>query len=300
LNFTEKEKEFLTISAMVNKPKNNGVQVDPCLEKSTDKIIKINKDFSQKNEKGILLTVLEMDEEIRTRGKISKLSKQEEQRTELDKRLAKLNDYSKQFNRDYPRFKVGNQFPEDALYYGVELNDVYDSNTFLKEKRCDKPHFQYANNEISHLGSFFTVNAKRAYGGRVRTINNRYENLIEGEFALYEYPREPFHRYIPSGNFKMWVHKESNVSYQGFQYQRQWLSQEYRFDWDRSPWMYNSCQKSIATISNYCSLDPTKDMQFKDFFYLTNEDKLVGNIYCKKSSDQLWDRVASFEFVRKR
>ena len=240
-----------------------------------------------------------MDEEMRRQGKISKLSKLEEKKESLIERLKKLSKYSEKFNNDYPRIKIGNQFPENALYFGVILSDVSDVKSFLSKKRCDTPQFDYANNEISHLGSFFTVNAKRAYGGRVRTINNRYENLIEGELALYEYPREPFHRFIPSGNYKMWVHKASNVNYKGYKYQRQWLSQEYRFDWDRSPWLYNSCRKSIATVSNYCALDPRQDMQYKDFFYLVKEDKVVGNIYCKKSNGVIWNRLATFEFVRK-
>ena len=301
LSFSIIEKEFLAISSFVAKPLNvKGEATDPCIKEYTNQIIFENKKFSEKNEQGTLVSVLNMDEEMRRMGKIFKLKNDTEEKEENAKRKKKLNSYSRQFQANYPRFEIDGYLPENALYFGIELNEIYDVEKYLNTKLCQRPAFSLANNQISHLGLFFTVNAKRSYGGRVQTTNNRYINLIEGEFNLYEYLREPFHRYIPSGRFSMWVHKDSHVVYKGYKYQRQWLSQEYRFDWDRSPWLYNSCSQSISVISNYCALDPRQDMQYKDFIYLVKQDKIIGNIYCKRSSAKSWNKVANFEFIRKK
>lgn len=297
--FTPKEKELLSISVLIEKPLHAGKTINPCLRKMSDQISFENTRYSKKNADGTLLSVAKMSKEMRQLGKLNKLSNADETPEMQKQREAKLSTYSKNFLADYPRFKIRDVFPENALYFGINLEEEIPYKKFLKNKTCENPVFSFANNKISHLNTFFILNAKRQYGGRVETVNNRFENLIEGNFSLYEYPREPFHRYIPSGNFEMWVHKESLVTYKGYKYQRQWISQEYRFDWDRSPWLYNSCQNSISTISNYCALDPTYDMQYKDFFYLVQSDKILGNIYCKKSHQTKWTKIGIFEFIRK-
>lgn len=297
-DFSESEKELLSISSQVIKPIEADQRIDPCDSNLHSKILAVNNKFSERNEKGDLLSVLKMDEEIRKRGKITKLAVDTEEIDVKQQRLSRLFNYSDSFREDYVRFRLLDEFPANALYFGLIFDKVDDVKKKLKSLRCDSPKFHFANHRISYLGLFFTLNAKRGYAGRVRTLNNRYRNLIEGQLGIYEYPREPFHRYLPSGNFEMRVHPDSKVNYKGFYYQRQWISQEYRFDWDRSPWLYNSCRNSIATVSNYCALDPTYDMQYKDLFYLVNEDRMIGNIYCKKSSEQVWSRVGTLNLMR--
>lgn len=296
--FTPEEKELLAISDMHKKPLEQAKRLNPCDSKVHKDILAINKQFAQKDSSGTLLSVIQMDEEIKKRGKITKLAADSEPQDILKARLVKLKSYTDQFASDYSRFKIKTSFPEGALYYGLLFTEENDEKKLLNQYRCDRPDLSFANNTISYLGLFFTLNAKRGYHGRVWTLNQRYRNLIEAQLGIYEYPREPFHRYLPNGNFEMRIHEDSQVNYKGYFYQRQWISQEYRFDWDRSAWLYNSCNNNIATVSNYCALDPSFDMQYKDFFYLVKQDKIIGNIYCKKSSEELWSRIAIFSLMR--
>ena len=40
--------------------------------------------------------------------------------------------------------------------------------------------------------------------------------------------------------------------------------------------------------------------KYKDFFYNIEKDEVIGNIFCKKSSDSKWQAVGVFEFKRTR
>lgn len=292
--FTAAEGELLKISEFINKPVVNGERIKPCDNSSNEKLAL----YSFEKREQAKPSFKELKEQLKIKGKINRLISTDEKPEVYSKRVKDLAEFMASFKKDYPRFKLKGEFPEGALYYGVEMEKMTETTEFLDKKQCLKPKLVFANNEISHLSLFFTLNAVRGFQGRVKMRNNRFKTLIQGKFGVYEYQRVPFNRYIPEGIFEMWSHKKMKVDFKGYNYQRQFASQKYRFDWDRTPWLYNECSQAISTISNYCSLDPRYDMQFKDIFYSIRRDMVLGNIYCKKSYEKKWHRIASFEFVR--
>lgn len=293
--FTATEAELLKISEFINKPKSGDKNIEPCTDFMNTQLAEMS--LAQRTTTDTI-DMKAFSEQLKIKGKINKLVTTNESKEEFEQRINNLSEYKKNYYSDYVRFKFEENFPEGGLYFGVEGNKVTDIDEYLKLRECTKPQHHFTNFENSHLSLFFTLNAVRGFEGKVKLVNNRYKSLIQGKMGIFEYKREPYQRYIPQGMFEMWAHKNMNVAFKGFNYQRQFLAQEYSFGWDRSPWLYNSCNKSISVVSNYCALDPRYDMQFKDFFYLIKRDVMVGNIYCKKSYEKEWSRVGTFEMVR--
>jgi hypothetical protein len=217
-----------------------------------------------------------------------------------DKRLEGLKEASKPINKDFARFNISEGIPSGALYYGIHLGSYIDSEQFLGKKTCENPTFYYMNNPSSYLSAFFTINHDREFGGIVRIINEYFNTIIEAKLTVFDFPDEPFEKYIPKGKYSMWVHEEIQAGFKGHRYETNNISmpRSWGDNYNSSPWLYNSCTKSISTISNHCSIDPSYDMQFKDFFYLVDYDLILGNIYCKKSSDPKWTRISTLELKR--
>jgi hypothetical protein len=188
------------------------------------------------------------------------------------------------------------------LYYGVHFGDYKDNEQFLGNRKCVTPIFHYVNNQSSYLGAFFTINHGRKFGGVVRIINEYIRTLIEGRFSVSSFQDIPYEKFIPSGSMNLRAHEHSVPNRLKYTYEDQEINVRKRFDkrLSSSPWLYNSCNRTMATISNYCSIDPSLDMQYKEFFYIVKEDIMLGNIYCKKSFDDKWKRIATMELIRTR
>ncbi len=216
------------------------------------------------------------------------------------KRLKSLKNSPHLYNLDYPRFNVSTKTPSGAHYFGIHIGKYSDVERFLGDRICPKPTFNYVSNPKSYQSAFFTINTERAFSGIVRIINEKFTTLIQASFSLGKFLDRPYHRYIPDGFFSMQTHKDLPGFSKSYVYEANSIDirrTNYR-DSDTLPWLYNSCTKSIATINNYCSLDPSYDMQYKDFFYLVDYDLLLGNIYCKKSHEQTWSRISTIELRR--
>lgn len=65
---------------------------------------------------------------------------------------------------------------------------------------------------------------------------------------------------------------------------------------DESVWRYNSQNPSVMLLSEQCVWNDQYVYEFKDFFYLTQQDLLVANIYCKKQGADQWERVGTLQF----
>lgn len=216
-------------------------------------------------------------------------------------RIRNLNEATESFKKRYPRFPIQNNTQDDQNYYGIHTGDYTDAKRFLGERVCANPRLMIANGDTSYLSLFFSLNNGRDYGGIVRVINERIVTLIEGSFSFNNTDEYFKWKRAPRATFTSWIHEDIERDYKGWVYQNQSIGQtRYPFEspLSFSPWLYNSCNKSIGVVSNFCSLDPSYDMEFKEFFYLTNYDVMLGNIYCKKSSDKGWTRLALVEFIR--
>lgn len=242
--------------------------------------------------------IIDVEDKISESEKPKELTEDEEKIE--DKRIDGLKKATKPFTEDFARFNISEATPSGALYYGIHLGSYTDSEQLLGKKTCESPKFYYMNNPSSYLSAFFTINHDREFGGIVRIINEYFNTIIEAKLTVFDFPDEPFEKYIPKGKYSMWAHEELQAGFKGHRYETNNISmpRSWGDNYNSSPWLYNSCTKSISTISNHCSIDPSYDMQFKDFFYLVDYDLILGNIYCKKSSDSKWTRISTLELRR--
>jgi hypothetical protein len=267
---------------------------NPCLQKTTYTLLEnLNSQYTLKemNEVTELSTRIELE-------LTKELSLDEQKRR---KKLIEFHDSLKDVEKTkYPRFKIFDSARDDFLYYGIQTGRYKDVIRFLGERECNSPELSWINSDIGYLGLFFSVNQGRSFGGIVRIINEKDVTPIEASLGIYEIDKYFDTKLIPSGHFAAWLQNEGIDLYKTFQYQNQDIHSYYHLQgtFFETPWLYNSCNKSIATISNHCSLDSGMDMEVKEFFYLSDHDIMLGNIYCKKSSDLRWERIATIEMVR--
>ena len=267
----------------------------PCDAKTTEVLYRGRKHYDKEMLKEVDTQALMIKAEI---GKTPVTDEEIEFET---KRKKELEEALKEFPSAYPRFSISPVPPKDHLYYGIHPGEYKDVPRFLGERACANPLLSYANTPFSYLGLFFTLNVGRNFGGVVRIINERIITLVEGNLTFYKSDNYYKEKRTPDAEYDMWVHEDLERDYKGWVYERQRINQiksyfdAYQF---LGPWLYNSCNKSIATVNNFCSLDPSFDMEVKEFFYLTDYDLMVGNIYCKRSHEISWKRMATLEFVR--
>lgn len=273
---------------------------EPCKQQTTDRLIDAQSKYTLKQ----VSEVNELAAKIKIEILKSPETEEEIKRSNEIKRNLKKG--VEEFTKNYPRFKLKHDFPSDSLYFGIHSGAYDDVSRFLGKRVCTNPSLSFANEEVSYLTLFFSLNFNRSFGGIVRIINERIVTLIEGslEFRSQKDSEEYFEKKMsPDASFKSWVHEDLERDFRGFVYQDQSISDFVPF-WKSylftSPWLYNSCSKSISTVDNKCSLDPSYDMELKDFYYLSDFDLMLGNVYCKKSYETSWTRLATIEFVRTR
>lgn len=265
----------------------------PCTNKETSKLLASFGPYS----KEILNEVSRLAETIEE--ELSKDPDSKDWKAE-EKRSKKMDISTDFFAEYYPRFQLQKGKRTDYLYYGIHTGPYKDVMRFLGERTCSSPQLTLANSDISYLGLFFSINNAREYGGIIRIINEKNITPIEGSMRFYGIDDYFKSKRKPAVNFRSWVHEERETDRKAFVYQDQEIDEPSIFQ-DKlfiSPWLYNSCNKSIATIHNNCSLDSSYDMELKEIFYLTDFDLMLGNIYCKKSNDQNWHRIATMEFIQ--
>jgi hypothetical protein len=232
---------------------------------------------------------------------LKKKPKTQEEIETFHRRLKELQEKKEIDKKLYPRFGLKEGSPDDYKNFGIHTGDYSDAQRFLGQRTCTNSNLFMASEEESYLSLFFSLNSGRHFGGIIRIINERIVTLVEGSLFFEKNEHYFTEKRIPQGTFRSWVHEDIERDYKGFVYQEQIISQVYyswRNNFFNGPWLYNSCNKSISVIHNNCSLDPSMDMELKDFFYLTKLDVMIGNIYCKKSSDPSWTRIATMEFIR--
>lgn len=267
----------------------------PCNPQTVKKFEEDAKSFP----KIVMDKVTELHEEIKK--EIKKVPETEEKLQIETKRKLELEAISNEFQKKYPRFQLKTSLPDDYLNYGIHTGDYKDVKTFLGERECKIPAFNIATAETSYLGLFFTLNIARNFGGIIRIINEKFVSLIEGSMSFENIDEYFEKKLLLDASFQSWNRDGRPKHAQTFYYQNHRIihsKRSFEKNLFSSPWLYNSCNKSISTVSNFCSLDAGMDMEYKEFFYLTQFDLLLGNIYCKKSSETGWTRIATMEFIQ--
>jgi hypothetical protein len=273
---------------------------NPCPRSATDSLIAKTGKITESSRKILPKIVQEMldffkDEKL-SLDELNEAGFEEELKVEK-LRIEKLQDQMPLFESIFPRQIIGEEPPRGYLYYGVHSGDYSDEKQFLGKKYCKQPNLSYANYPLSFLGLFFTINEGRTYRGRVRIINEDIKTIIVGAMSISKLIGEKRPRQIPDGRFAMWVHKDIEKDYKGHIYKDSSISTESSYK--NSPWLYNSCNESIATVSNICHLDQSFDMEYTEFFYLSKFDIILGTVYCKKRIENSWEPIARLEFVRR-
>lgn len=267
---------------------------EPCLAASTNILISKMKEQYKPN---VLDEVTVFSEKIESELKKDLTEEElEQQQKRIQNNVAKKINYQKNF----PRFKISEVARDDFLYFGIQTGRYKDVMRFLGERECRNPELSWINTDIGYLGLFFSINHGRSYGGIVSILNEKDVTPIESSLRISKIEDYFQEKTVPSGHYSAWLHREQAGKSQSFQYQYQDINAFYTWKdvFFESPWLYNGCNKSIATISNFCSLDSGYDMEMKEFFYLSDHDLMLGNLYCKKSNENFWKRIATIEMVR--
>ncbi len=61
-------------------------------------------------------------------------------------------------------------------------------------------------------------------------------------------------------------------------------------------WRLNTCSQGVSILNDSCPWGASSDydLEYKDFFYVTDSNELAGNIYCRHKSDQAWVKMGHF------
>ncbi|MCB0326147.1 MAG: hypothetical protein KDD52_00875 [Bdellovibrionales bacterium] len=163
--------------------------------------------------------------------------------------------------------------PQEPLFGFIE-DYVNDIDEFLRAKECINPAMSLVTEDRRLESRFFDIVQGRSFVGDVY-ISGDSETKIPIEFEFN------------SDRYQGQDHIESKDGPGGDVYEKRNIPS----DMINSVWRYNSCVGSVVLLSDHCPWNQNYQHEFKDLYYLSNSNRLLGNVYCKKASDTEWVRV---------
>ncbi|MEZ4703675.1 MAG: hypothetical protein R3A11_00470 [Bdellovibrionota bacterium] len=181
-------------------------------------------------------------------------------------------------NRYLELFPAKQFFHPQEPSFGFVDDYISDIEEFLGSKECLNPAMSLVTEDRRLESRFFDAIQGRSFAGDLQLDNDRSEKV-------------PMFLDFNSNRYQGQDHIEILEKGQGNVFEKRTIPN----DVVNSVWRYNSCVGSVVLLSDQCPWNQNYQHEFKDFYYLSYSNQLVGNVYCKKASDTDWIRVGHFQ-----
>ncbi|MCB0272589.1 MAG: hypothetical protein KDD46_06225 [Bdellovibrionales bacterium] len=180
------------------------------------------------------------------------------------------------YSQIFPNVSFQHPKEEEFGYYEQPVTDVDD---FLDKRIAKNPDMSRVDLQRRKRSKFFQELKTAAFEGDVKVFTEGAQNTqFHGKMIFRS----------PSQNGQDWIviNEEGGATIE-----TRTMTQA-----DESVWRYNSKNPSVVLLSEQCPWNDQYVYEFKDFFFLAQENMLVANIYCKKQNASSWERVGTLKF----
>lgn len=162
--------------------------------------------------------------------------------------------------------------------FGVENNLIENVREFLKKQGCKNPSFTAMTEEKKNRSKFFDLVRDNSFkGATIINVKNKEKSLpTKIEFNS---PTHSGYDYFEVVDEKKNFLEKRIV----------------RNDQPDDAWRYSSCEPAVILVSDKCPWNNQYVYEFKSFYLSPDSKKMVGNVYCKKPSDEDWTQVGLFD-----
>jgi len=164
--------------------------------------------------------------------------------------------------------------------FGIENGLIENAKEFLQKQGCKNPSFTAITEEKKNRSNFFDF---------VK------DNTFKGSTTIAGTAKEPVKNFETKIEFNSPTHS-------GFDYfevkdhKKNYLEKRVvKIEPADDAWRYSSCEPAVILVSDKCPWNNQFVYEFKSFYVSPDSKKMVGNVYCKRPSDQEWTNVGIFD-----
>jgi hypothetical protein len=165
--------------------------------------------------------------------------------------------------------------------FGVENELIENAKEYLKKQGCKNPSFTAITEERKNRSKFFDLVKDNTFQGSTTvTISSSKE------------PEKTLQTKI----------EFNSPSHNGYDYievrddKKNYLEKRViKSDQPDAAWRYSSCEPAVILVSDKCPWSNQYVYEFKSFYLSPDSKKMIGNVYCKKPSEQDWTNVGMFD-----
>lgn len=180
------------------------------------------------------------------------------------------------YRQIFPDNAGASHLKEDAFGYVDEVVDDVDA--FLDANVTSNPGMTIVHNDRKAKSVFFQNLASSMFEGQVKVFTKEAKDKrLMGKLSFQS----------PDQNGQGWLVIRDE---QGAIYETRTFTLE-----DEAVWRYNLAENSVVLLSDRCQWSDAFVHEFKDMFYLSQQNMLVGNIYCREQFAKKWNRIGTFE-----
>jgi hypothetical protein len=195
----------------------------------------------------------------------------------VGKNVAPLEVIGARYMELFPNAKF--QHPDEENF-GVESSAVDDVNDYLKKKVCLEPAFSVVSQERKDQSKFFEIVKSNYFKGSatIFTADPKDHDQKLKTQVQFNSPTHDGFDYIE-------VKNDKDI------FEQRVINPEI----NNEAWRYNTCQPSVVLLSDRCPWNDKFVYEFKDFYYVPDSKKMIGNIYCKGVAETRWTQMGTFE-----
>ncbi len=165
--------------------------------------------------------------------------------------------------------------------FGVENGLIENAKEFLQKQGCKNPSFTAITEERKSKSKFFDLVKDNTFQGNTSVTPTSPKDKEKTLKTKVEFNS-------PSHNGYDYIEvRDDKKNY----LEKRVIKAEDPDD----AWRYSSCEPAVILVSDKCPWNDQFVYEFKSFYLSPDSKKMVGNVYCKKPSDQEWTPVATFD-----
>ena len=172
----------------------------------------------------------------------------------------------------------GSYFSGKENDYGVKKGLSGKIQDFLKDNVCPDPKLSMVSDEIRSQSKFF---------------ESVKENTYQGQTEIFPSGKIPDRKLITKFEFGG-AAEEGDDSVATRENQTFIEQRIIPAEPTSAAWRYNSCGLSVVLLSDHCPWNDKYTSEYKDIYLAPDSKKLIGNIYCKTTTDMKWTNVGNF------
>jgi len=181
------------------------------------------------------------------------------------------------YRQIFPDNKGAGHAKEDAFGFVEEVVDNIDA--FLDGNVTPNPGMTIVHKERKERSTFFNNLQKASFEGNVNIFTEAAKDKVFQGNLSFESPEQ-------NGQGWLVIRDDQETVFET----RTFSSQ------DEAIWRYNLAENAVSLMSDQCHWSDAFVHEFKDMFYLSQQNMLIGNIYCREQSAKQWSRIGTFSF----